>query len=211
MMHVTRVLVSFLALVPVLPALAQEHSHGHGASAYTQLRPALPTLSGDKIEVAEIFWYGCSHCFSFEPHVKSWLKTKPEDVEFRLVPGVLNGRWAVHARGYFAAQKMGALERFHTPLFNALHVKRRNIFTRDALIDFAAEVGLDKKEFVRHYDSNETEVKMKQAFLMARDAKITGVPAVIVNGKYLISASSTGSFEGMIQTMNDLIREERRR
>ena len=210
-MNVIRLLVSFLLLAVLLPATAQEHSHDHDGPAYTRIKPALPTLSGDKIEVAEIFWYGCSHCFSFEPHVKSWLKNKPEDVAFRLVPGVLNSRWAVHARGYFAAEKMGALEQFHTPLFNALHVKQRNIFTRDALVDFAAEMGLNKKEFTRHYESNETEVKMKQAFLMARDAKITGVPAVIVNGRYLISASSAGSYEGMIKTINDLIREERRR
>ena len=146
-----------------------------------------------------------------EPHIKDWLETKPEDVVFRLVPGVLNSRWAVHARGYFAAKKMGALEQFHTPLFNALHVKRRNIFTRDSLIDFAADLGLDKKEFARNYDSNETEVKMKQAFLMARDAKITGVPSLIVNGRYLVSASLAGSFEKMLETMDQLILEERRR
>ena len=180
-------------------------------ASYTRIKPALPTQSGDKIEVVEIFWYGCSHCFSFEPHIKTWLKTKPEDVLFRQLPGVLNSRWAVHARGYFAAEKMGALEQFHTPLFNALHVKRRNVFTRDSLIDFAAEVGLDKDEFARHYDSNETEVKVKQAFLMARDARITGVPSLIVNGKYLISASSAGSFEGMLEAMDHLIGEERRR
>ena len=106
---------------------------------------------------------------------------------------------------------MGALEQLHTPLFNALHVKRRNIATRDSLIDFAADLGLDKKEFARHYNSNETEVKMKQAFLMARDARITGVPSLIVNGRYLISASSAGSFEAMLETLDELIREERRR
>ncbi len=210
-MRIIHLLVSCLLWAAVVPALAQDHSHDHSGPAYTEIKPALPTMSGDRIEVAEIFWYGCSHCFSFEPHIKSWLKTKPEDVEFRLVPAVLNSRWAIHGRGYFAAEKMGALEQFHTPLFKALHVKQRNIFTRDTLIDFAAEIGLDKKEFVRHYDSNETEVKMKQAFLMARDAKITGVPAVIVNGRYLISATSAGSHEGMIKTMDELIEQERRR
>ncbi|MDE0514591.1 MAG: thiol:disulfide interchange protein DsbA/DsbL [Gammaproteobacteria bacterium] len=207
-MRVIKLLLVSLLLTGLSPVSAQEHSHG--GPAWTQIKPALPTQSGDKIEVVEIFWYGCSHCYSFEPHVKSWLKTMPEDVAFRPVPGVLNSRWAVHARGYFAAEKMGALEQFHTPLFRALHAQQRNIFTRDSLIDFAAEVGLDKKEFARHYDSNETEVKMKQAFLMARDARITGVPAVIVNGKYLVSASA-GSFERMIETIDDLIREERRR
>ena len=208
-MRAIRLLLSFLLLLVVFPVSAQEHSHG--GPSYSQIKPALPTQSGDRIEIVEIFWYGCSHCFSFEPHIKAWLKSKPEDVVFRQVPGVLNSRWAVHAKGFFAAQKMGALEKFHSPLFNALHVNRRNIFTRDSLIDFAAEAGLDKDEFARHYDSNETEVKMKQAFLMARDARITGVPSLIVNGRNLISASSAGSFEGMLEAMNYLIQEERRR
>ena len=209
-MRLIRLLIScvFLAGLMASPAQAQ---HQHSDSAYTQIKPALPTQSGDRIEVVEIFWYGCSHCFSFEPHIKAWLETRPEDVVFRQVPGVLNSRWAVHARGFFAAEKMNALEQFHTPLFNALHVKRRNIFTRDSLVDFAADLGLDKKEFARHYDSNETEVKMKQAFLMARDSKITGVPSLIVNGRYLISASSAGSFEVMLETLDELILEERRR
>ena len=203
-----QVFISAILLSGLLTNLGQAQS---SATAYTEIKPALPTQSGDKIEVVEIFWYGCSHCFSFEPHIKAWLKTKPDDVVFRQVPGVLNSRWAMHARGFFAAQRMDALEQFHTPLFNALHVKRRNIYTRDSLIDFAVDSGLDNGEFVRHFDSNETEVKMKQAFLMARDAKITGVPALIVNGRYLISASSAGSFERMIEAVDQLIREERQR
>ena len=207
-MRILQIFISsiFLSGLFITPGQAQSVD-----TSYTEIKPALPTQSGEKIEVVEIFWYGCSHCFSFEPHVKAWLKTMPEDVVFLQVPGVLNSRWAVHARGFFAAQKMDALEKFHTPLFNALHVKRRNVFTRDSLVDFAADIGLDKREFARHYDSNETEVKMKQAFFMARDAKITGVPSLIVNGRYLTSASQAGSFEKMLETVDYLIREERRR
>ena len=208
-MRVIRLLLASLLVTGFSLVSAQDHSHG--GPAYSPIKPALPTQSGDNIEVVEIFWYGCSHCYSFEPHIKAWQKSRPEDVVFRQLPGVLNKRWAVHARGFFAAEKMGALEQFHAPLFDALHVKRRNIFTRDTVIDFAAEVGLDKGEFARHYDSNETEVKMKQAFLMARDARITGVPSLIVNGRYLISASSAGSFEAMLDAMDELIREERSR
>ena len=208
MMRVLRLLVSCLLLAAFFPGPAQAQTMD---SNYTQIRPALPTTSGENIEVVEIFWYGCSHCYTFEPHLRSWLETIPEDVVFRPLPGVLNKRWAVHARGFFAALKMDALEQFHAPLFKALHAQQRNIATRDSLIDFAAEVGLDKKEFARHYDSNETEVKMKQAFLVARDARITAVPAVIVNGKYLVTGSSAGSYERMIETINYLVREERRR
>ncbi len=178
--------------------------------SYTQIKPAQPTQSGDKIEVVEIFWYGCSHCFSFEPHIEAWQENIPEDVVFRRVPGALNKSWIPHARAFYAAKKMGALEKLHRPLFKAIHQNRRKIFTRESLIDFAQETGIDKEKFTKHYDSNETKIKMKQAFFLARNARITGVPAVIVNGKYLVSASSAGSFERMIETMNYLTGVERR-
>ena len=177
--------------------------------SYTRIKPAQPTASGDKIEVVEIFWYGCSHCFTFEPHVKSWKKTMPDDVAFRQVPGALNKHWAIHAKAFFAAQKMGVLDKLHAPLFNALHVDRRDIFSRDSVLDFAREVGIDKGEFRKHYDSNETEVKLKQAFLLGRNARVTGVPSLIVNGKYLVTASTAGSFEDMMQTVDRLIEIER--
>jgi len=178
-------------------------------NAYSIIKPAQPTHSGDKIEVTEIFWYGCPHCFSLEPHIKEWKKTMADDVEFRLVPGVLNQSWISHAKAFYAAEKMGVLEKLHTPLFKALHQKRRKIFNRDSLIDFAEESGIDKKEFTKHYDSNETEIKMKQAFLLARNSRLTGVPSVIVNGKYLVSASEAGSFEKMLGVINHLIELER--
>ena len=207
-MRMTQLFISsiFLSWLFINPAQAQSVD-----TSYTDIKPAQPTQSGDKIEVVEIFWYGCSHCFSFEPHIKAWQKTMPEDVAFRQVPGVLNKRWAAHARAFYAAEKMGALEKIHTPLFSALHVKRRDIFNRDSLIDFAEEMGIDKDKFAQHYDSNETEVKLKQAFLLARNARITGVPSLIVNGRYLVSASSAGSFERMLETVDYLIQAERRR
>ena len=186
------------------PALARAPDE-----SYTRIRPAQPTESGDKIEVVEIFWYGCSHCFVFEPHVRAWQQTMPDDVVFRQVPGVLNKNWAIHARAFFAAQSMGALDKLHKPLFEALHVARRELFSRASLLDFADEVGIDEVEFKRRYDSNETEVKLKQAYLLARNARITGVPSLIVNGKYLVTASTAGSFEDMMATVDRLIELER--
>lgn len=177
---------------------------------YTQIKPALPTQSGDRIEVVEIFWYGCSHCFNFEPYIDAWRENLPDDVAFRLVPGVLNRSWIPHGKAFYAAEKMGALAVFHAPLFKAIHQNRKKIFTREKLIDFAGEMGIDKNEFAKHYDSNETEVKIKQAFFLARNARTTGVPAVVVNGKYLVSTSLADSFEQMISTMDYLIEVERR-
>jgi thiol:disulfide interchange protein DsbA len=178
-------------------------------NAYRTLVPAQPTQTGDKIEVLEVFWYGCPHCYHFEPYIHRWLKTKPDDVAFRRMPAVLNKNWIPHARAYYAAVKLGVLDRIHTPLFNAIHKDRKPIFTEDQLRDFFVSQGVDGDKFTEAYNSTEVETKIKQAFFMARNYKLTGVPTVVVDGKYVTSSSRTGSFDKLIETVNYLVRKVR--
>jgi thiol:disulfide interchange protein DsbA len=91
-------LIMLLGLVTVLPmtSTAQDALEGK----FTEFKPALPTQTGDKIEVVEVFWYGCPHCYSFEPYVEQWLTEKTDDVEFIRVPGVLNQNWIPHAKAF---------------------------------------------------------------------------------------------------------------
>ncbi len=176
--------------------------------SYTNIIPAQPTQT-DKIEVVEVFWYGCPHCYDFEPHVKKWLETMPDDVEFRRMPGIFNKNWVGHARAYYTAEKLGVLDKVHTPLFEALHKERKRIFSESEIKDFFVSQGVDGDEFTRVYNSSEIETKFKQAFLMGQRYKITGVPAVIVNGKYMTSASQAGSFENILKTIDELVAKER--
>jgi len=178
-------------------------------NTYKRIKPAMPTQSGDKIEVLEVFWYGCPHCYAFEPYIDNWLKSLPADVEFRRVPGILNKAWMPHARAYYTAEKLGVLERIHIPLFQALHKQRKRILTEDDLRTFFVGKGVDAEAFTRAYHSQAVEIKVKQAFLTVRRAGLTGVPAVIVNGKYLTGASMAGSYENLLKTIDQLIDKER--
>ena len=177
---------------------------------YQPIRPAQPTQAPEgKIEVVEVFWYGCPHCYAFEPYLEKWLQTKPDDVVFRRVPGVLNNSWVPHAKAYFTAEKLDILPKIHEPLFDAIHKDRKSIFTEDQLRDFFAEYGVDPDEFTKIYNSDEIETKTKQAFFMARGYRLTGVPSVVVNGKYMTSGSLAGSFENLLAVVNYLIDKER--
>ena len=183
---------------------------GHAANTGFQLlQPAQPTQSGDKIEVVEIFWYGCPHCYSLEPYLDNWLKNKPADVEFRRIPGVLGRDWMAHARAYYTAEQLGILEQIHRPLFDAIHKDRQNIMNGKQLRDFFAEYGVDKDEFTRIFDSEEITGKIKEAFIAAQNYKVTGVPTIIVNGKYRTSASQAGGNKKLIEIINQLIEMER--
>ncbi|MFT5134035.1 MAG: thiol:disulfide interchange protein DsbA [Gammaproteobacteria bacterium] len=181
----------------------------HAEDPYTLIVPAQPTQAIDKIEVLEVFWYGCPHCYEFEPHVTKWLESKADDVEFRRMPGIFSKNWVPHARAYFTAEKLGVLDKIHTPLFEALHKESKRINTEDELKDFFISKGVDGDEFTRTYNSSEIETKYKQAFVMGQRYKITGVPAVIVNGKYMTSGSLAGSYDNLLKTIDDLVDKER--
>jgi protein dithiol oxidoreductase (disulfide-forming) len=176
---------------------------------YTLIKPAQPTQTGNKIEVLEVFWYACPHCYDFEPYVHEWLENKPDDVTFRRMPGIFRKSWIPHAKAFFTAEKMGILDKIHSPLFTAIHRDKKKIHDDSAMKKFFVKQGVDKGEFTKIYESDEIDTKVKQAFVMGQRYKITGVPAVIVNGKYLVSASSAGSFENLLKITDALVDKER--
>ncbi len=176
---------------------------------YVSISPAQPTQTGNKIEVVEVFWYGCPHCYDFEPYIDKWLETKPDDVEFRRMPGIFRKSWIPHAKAYYTAEKLGVLDKIHAPLFTALHKQRKRIYDDESLEEFFEDQGIDDDEFRKIYDSEEVDTKVKQAFVMGQRYKVTGTPAIVVNGKYLVSGSSAGSFENALKVIDDLVAKER--
>jgi protein dithiol oxidoreductase (disulfide-forming) len=184
-------------------------SQAYAEDGYNVISPAQPTQTGDKIEVLEIFWYACPHCYDFEPHVKEWLASKPEDVTFRRMPGIFRKSWIPHAKAFFTAEKMGVLDKIHTPLFNAIHRDKKKIHNDKAIMKFFVNQGVDKGEFIKIYESEEIDTKAKQAFVMGQRYKVTGVPAIVVNGKYMVSGTTAGSFENVLKITNALVDKER--
>ena len=88
---------------------------------YEAITPAQPTSSKDQVEVVEMFWYGCPHCFRLEPFVDRWLKKKPANVKFVRMPGVFRPSWEIHARAYYTAEILGVVDKVHRPMFDAIH------------------------------------------------------------------------------------------
>lgn len=176
---------------------------------YKLLIPPQPVQTGDKIEVVEVFWYGCPHCFQFEPYLEKWLEQKPDDVEFVRLPGVLGKGWIPHARAFYAAEQLGVLDKIHRPLFNAIHIEGEHLANEDQLARFFENQNIDEDDFRDAFNSEGVDQEVKQAFMRGRDFRITGVPTVIVNGKYLTSASMAGSHENVIKIIDELITRER--
>ena len=125
----------FITALLILQPVAAEWGEG-----WDPIDPPIPSaVAGDKVEVLEFFWYGCPHCYDLEPEMKAWLKNQGDNIEFRLVPSPLNPNWSIHAQFFYAAEALGVLDRLHMPLFVAMHDKRRKLFNKESLIDFAVE------------------------------------------------------------------------
>jgi len=175
---------------------------------YQTISPEVKTSQPDKIVVTEIFWYGCPHCFRFEPYVERWSASLPDGVIFEQVPSSLNPRWTEHARAYYAFDMMNVLDQTHKALFDAIHLKRQRLNSLDTLAEFVSDLGLDEKLFRENYFSFPVETQIRKNIQKEKRYGHRGVPAIIVNGKYLVSASLAGSNERMIEIMNYLVMQE---
>ncbi len=175
---------------------------------YETLSPAQPTQNKDKIEIIEFFWYGCPHCYSFEPVLANWLKTLPDNVEFIRQPAVFSSLWGKHAKAYFVAEALGVVDKVHEDFFDAIQNKKQKLTTEDQLAQFFIAHGVDETEFHNTFNSFLIDAKLRQAKAMAPRYGITGVPAIIINGKYKTNGPLAKSQKNMIEVMNRLIQQE---
>jgi thiol:disulfide interchange protein DsbA len=175
---------------------------------YETLSPAQPTQNQDKVEVIEFFWYGCPHCYSLEPAMEKWLKTKPANVEFIRQPAVFSELWGKHAKAYFVAEALGVVDKVHAALFDAIQNKKQKLTSEDQLAKFFVAHGVDETEFRNTYNSFLIDAKLRQAKAMAPRYGITGVPALIINGKYKTKGPLAKYQDNMLDVMNRLIQQE---
>lgn len=159
---------------------------------YLVLFPELETTApAGKVEVAEIFWYGCPHCYSLEPVIKKYLEEKPEYVEFRRVPGTLNPNWMFHAKLYYIGQALDAdgSKNVHEHIFNAIHQQRRRLMDEESIKEFFKTVGFTAEQVDAAMGSVELAAQLEQADKFNKDSRAGSVPSLVINGKYLTSPS----------------------
>ncbi len=178
------------------------------ATGYETLSPAQPTQHTDKVEVIEFFWYGCPHCFDFEPLLSKWVKALPSNVEFIRQPAVFSDLWGKHAKAYYTAEALGIVDKVHADFFDAIQTQKRQLETEDQLAAFFAEHGVKDADFRAAYKSFAVDAKLRQAATTAARYGVTGVPAIIINGKYRTNGPVAGSHEKMLEVMDKLIQQE---
>ena len=201
--------LSLIFLVP-LSGVAQENSENYvEGTHYDLIVPAVRTANPDKVEVVEFFWYGCGHCYNFEPLIGQWKKTLGDDVDFQGSPAVWNKPMELHAKAYYTAEALGKLDTLHTVVFQAMNVDKKRLSSEAELADLFAANGVPAEDFTKAINSFGVSSQAKQAASRARAAKITGTPEMMVNGKYRISTRKAGDQATMLKIATFLIEKER--
>ncbi|MFZ1575665.1 MAG: thiol:disulfide interchange protein DsbA/DsbL [Chromatiaceae bacterium] len=175
---------------------------------FTILPNPQPTETGDKIEVLEVFMYSCPHCFHLEPTLEKWRGTQPANVAFRRMPAVFGTKPDLQAQAFYAAELLGAQEKFTLAMFDAIHVRKQKISDENVVVTIAEGAGIDGAEFRKALNSFDVNMKVNRARNVTKNYGIDGVPAVVVNGKYRTSPAQTGSREGLVKVIDQLIVRE---
>lgn len=174
-------------------------------SNYTLLNAPLGISSGDKIEVTELFWYGCGHCFSLEPQVNAWKKDIPDNVAFVKVPAIFSKRWEFHGKAFYTMEALGVLEEANDAFFHRIHVEKKPVNDLDALVKFMADYGKTANDVTSAFNSFAIDTKLRNAKTITAKSTATGVPAFLVDGKYHTSVSLAGSTTNLFNVIDQLI------
>lgn len=186
------------------PAMAAE-----AGKHYQELRAPVPTAEPGKIEVVELFWFGCPHCYDLEPTIEPWVEQLPEDVNFVRVPAMFGGAWNTHGQLYLTLEAMGKAKELTPVVFKAYHQDGNKLADVEAMADLLAEHGVDRAEFSKTFNSFAVKSKVEKIKKLGMAYGATGVPSVIVNGKYRLDVGSAGGKQELLQVTDELIAKER--
>jgi thiol:disulfide interchange protein DsbA len=186
----------------------------HGASAveltegkqYELLKPAQPTdVAPGKVQVVEVFWYACSHCYAIEPKIEAWnSKGKPPYVVSVQMPATWNELLKTHARVFYTAELLGKLQQLNGDIFREINVKGNRMDTPEKIEAFFVSHGVSEGDFQKAFSSFAVESKLRQAEEMNKRYKITGTPTWVVDGKYITDVSMAGSEDALFEVLNAL-------
>ena len=194
-------LLTLFCLSGMVAAQGQKIEEGFD---YRILPIAQPLEAKGKVEVIEFFWYGCPHCYDFEPELMSWVKRQPKDVVFRRVPVAFRDDFMPHSQLFYALEAMGKGDALHEKVMYAMHKENKRLLTEPEIADWVASQGIDRNTFLATYRSFAVISKARTAKQLADAYRIDGVPTIVMQGKYVTSPSIAGTKAKAIVVMDHL-------
>ncbi|KJZ08797.1 MULTISPECIES: thiol:disulfide interchange protein DsbA/DsbL [Halomonas] len=162
-----------------------------------------------KINVTEVFWYGCPHCYSLEDPLNAWVAELPDDVEFERMPATLGETWVKHAKAFYAAQQLEILDEVHEDFFDAIHQEGEQLTEPADIAAFFSDYGVSEEQALKALDGFGVKSQINRASATMRNLELMGVPALIVDGRYIVSPSTAGSLDNMPRIAEALVEQIR--
>jgi protein dithiol oxidoreductase (disulfide-forming) len=203
-------LLAALFFTPVSHAITTDLQPITEGQDYTRLKVSQPGESAGKIEVVEFFWYRCPHCNLLRPAFEAWAKKQSKDVQIRYVPAVFRDDWMPGAKTFYALHDVGAFDKLHDKVFDATHTEPLNLQDEAVLFPWIEKQGVNRAQFEASYKSFSTQSRAMKGAQLAKDTGINGVPAMMVDGKYVTSQSQTITEERLFETLDSLIQKVRK-
>lgn len=200
-------LLTLTVALGILPAVhAQQLTAG---TDYRVIVPALPSDNPGKIEVIEFFSYACPHCHTLNPIITLWASRQPSDVVFRRLPISGSPFYTLMARLYYALESVGEVQRLDTAIFDALHNKNLRLVDEKSLTEWLASQNVDIRKFSEAFNAFGVDSKLRRAEQLRQTAKIGGVPAIVVDGRYQVISKPSMSYDGWLLTAGQLVEKSR--
>nr|WP_299245656.1 thiol:disulfide interchange protein DsbA/DsbL [uncultured Halomonas sp.] len=171
--------------------------------------PVETDVENGQIEVTEVFWYGCPHCYNLEEPLNAWAADLPEDVVFERLPATMGDTWVRHAAAFFAAEQLGILDQVHEDFFDAIHQDGKKLTDEDDIAAFYSDYGVSEEDARKALNSFGVKSQINQAHAKMRGYQLMGVPALVVDGRYVITPNSAGSLENMPKIASALVDQQR--
>ena len=202
--------ISLATLLPFGSASFGQIERFVAGTHYQEIANPVNTNDSSKVEVIEAFWYGCSHCFRFEPLIADWEDNTPDYVDFVRFPALWNGLMKVHAQVYYAAEALDSLDVLHEQIFNAINVERNMLQNEDQIGELFEQHGVSQSDFESAFNSFSVRTKVNQAEKRMTDYGIRSTPNMIVNGKYLVATGeNVRTQQEMLDIVDFLVEKER--
>lgn len=204
---ITRIVLIALLAIPLAPAMAAGPVAGKD---YTKVDPALPPADPAKVSVTEFFSYQCPHCYRFAKSYAAWTAGLPADVKTdRAAVAIGHQAWAASAQAFYALSVLKAVPRIDDAFFAAIHQERKPLSDEAGITDWVAGQGIDRAKFQNAYRSFSVQLQVKRADDLSRKVQLPSVPALLIDGKYLLPISDDGNFTDQLAFAKTLIERAR--
>ncbi|MDM3870514.1 thiol:disulfide interchange protein DsbA/DsbL [Porticoccus sp. W117] len=199
-----------LLLLVCLPfAVAAQAADEFQAGVHYRVLPEpVATADPKRVEVVEVFWYGCHHCYRFTTRIRQWAAELPDDINFVRMPAIWHPKMALHAQAYYAAEELDVLDQLHPKLFDAIHAKGKKLDTEYEIYQQFVEAGVKEDDFSRGFHSFRVRSRLLRAEQRSRQYLVISTPCMVVNGKYLVTVEGAGSRDKMLDVVEFLLARE---